>query len=244
MFSKGRERDFIFIHLPRTGGGSIKNHLIHSLQEERSKLDYPRISKKWSTQRDKFYDSTDKHPVYHGTLKDYEDTMGEESYRNAYRFTSVRNPWERVVSLYCFFKSGTPEEDYKKTLSLSQKRIFSKKQLPRGGKGKNNKENTYATFDIFIENISTFRRQNPWPFFEYSHYFKKEEMDFIIRFENFQSDFLKVCSNLDLKNINLLDIHRTSHDHYSTYYNNKSKDIIYKIFKKDIVDFNYEFEKV
>ena len=247
MFSKGRERDFIFIHLPRTGGGSIKNHLIHSLQEERSKLDYPKISKKWSSQRDKFYDVGAQYHVYHGTLKDYEDTMGKERYEKAYKFTSIRNPWERMVSIYHFFKFGTPEEAYRKILSEAQVRVFNNSlsiPISQGGKYKNDKENRYSTFDEFIENIDLYRRENPWPFHQYDYYFKKEEVDYIIRFENLQEDFLKVCNDLNLEDIKLLGIHSTEHNHYSTYYNSKSKDIIYKIFKKDIVDFNYEFEKV
>jgi Sulfotransferase family len=44
----------------------------------------------------------------HSTLSEYHDVLGDEQFRNLYKFTCVRNPWDRMVSYY-FKRTQTPE---------------------------------------------------------------------------------------------------------------------------------------
>lgn len=70
-----RNQDYIFVHIPRTGGRSILSAL---------GLD-------------------DMGSFTHFTILDYFDYLGEQVLRNTYKFAVVRNPWERAFSWWSFF---------------------------------------------------------------------------------------------------------------------------------------------
>ena len=68
-------------------------------------------------------------------------------------------------------------------------------------------------------------------------------VDFIGRYENLNKDFQKICSELsikpDLKYYNKSDKIKLN---YKDYYNQKSIDIVYKVYQEDIKRFNYDFK--
>ena len=68
-------------------------------------------------------------------------------------------------------------------------------------------------------------------------------MDFLIRFENYQSDFEKVCEKLKIKKYNLLHKKKTRYKHYTEYYDEETKSIIEEKYANDIKYFGYEFGK-
>jgi len=86
---------FIFIHSPKTGGNSIQAALNEYSDDELVTSDDHQDGKeRFSLKNEKF-----KGLVKHSGLQDYWDAMGADL--DAYRiFTTIRNPFDRIVSFY------------------------------------------------------------------------------------------------------------------------------------------------
>ena len=225
MYSINQKRDFIFIHLPKTGGGSIKNHLLRSIDNDC--LKYPEITNGLS------------HSKYHGLYTDYKQFLGDEEYERRYRFAVIRNPWDRVVSLYHWRRHGTPAEVYEKTLASGK--IAKRLDLgivPRQRPGENGQFN--ISFEEFIYQFKTraqpLEQLSQWKFFDPDTY--------VITYENLQEEFDGICDDLQIEKGILSNIHATKHEHYSTYYTSELRQIVADWFINDIRIFGYEFEQV
>lgn len=66
-------------------------------------------------------------------------------------------------------------------------------------------------------------------------------LDEVIKFENLNEDFNKISLKIFNKKNMLTHLNKSEHRNYREYYNNKTKDKIYKYCKKDIEFFEYEF---
>jgi len=66
-------------------------------------------------------------------------------------------------------------------------------------------------------------------------------IDFVGKFENLQNDFNEVCKYIQIPTIQLDHWNSVKHQHYSTYYDQETKEYVCDLFKKDIEYFNYEF---
>lgn len=68
------------------------------------------------------------------------------------------------------------------------------------------------------------------------------EINFIGRFENIQTDFQIICDKLNIKSIIVPQINVGKYtEPYEKYYNTESIDIIRQNFRDDILKFNYEY---
>jgi O-antigen/teichoic acid export membrane protein len=154
-------------------------------------------------------------------------------YRNAnprkfgkfYKFTFVRNPWDRLVSTYFFLQRGGMDP---------QDKQWAASNLAN-----------YPTFESFVKGWLTPESINTWVHFYPQHYFICDDagevkLDFVGRMENIEADFAVVANQVHCKN-QLVKVNVGNQRHYSYYYTDELKDIVARVYARDIALFGYEF---
>lgn len=161
----------------------------------------------------------------HRALSTYLYLFDYEDFSNYFKFTFVRNPWDRLVSSYTFLKKGgmnSADNDWFQS-NLSK----------------------YDDFNVFVqewlnkENIQSYHHFKPQ--IDYiSDIHNKVSLDFIGRFENLESDFNKVASKLNIQ-AKLTRVNSTPRGSYRKFYNDKTAEIVGDIYKEDIQMLGYEY---
>ncbi|HBN25999.1 MAG TPA: hypothetical protein DD405_00820 [Desulfobacteraceae bacterium] len=226
----------LFVHIPKTAGQSIE-HVFLSL-----------LMLNWTTRAPLLLrPNNDPHngPPSLAHLKASEYVMcnhiTQEQFDSYFKFSFVRNPWDRIVSEYKY--RGYPKKfDFKTYLF---------KKLP---------EDSWS--DIYRHIIP----QYDFLFDDNGNLL----VDFIGYFENLQKDFDEVCRKLgipvtllpfvnkSLKDMNisknlkypmkiLINLMRyfkqkkNTFKHYTEYYDDESKEFVSHLYRKDIETFKYKF---
>lgn len=166
--------------------------------------------------------------VSHSPVLNYK-AQDEKKFKNYFKFTFIRNPWDRLVSAYSFLKQGGMDEADK---------IWANENL--------------SEFDSFRSFVLALKKSNfkakilKWNHFKPQYLFLlnengKIEVDFIGRYENLNEDYEKIRMKLGKKNkLNFLN--KSNRKDYTEYYDNELVEIVYNIYKKDINLFNYQFK--
>ncbi len=198
----GFRNQFVFLHPPRTGGTSVEEYL-------RPYTEFP--------------DQVTAHGnLRHFPLRVYDEIFGE-SIKDFYKFSIIRNPWDRMVSYYFHLFGEYREEAFDQMLTLAGKHgKLLKGAFPREGTPYFDFTSCSSWLDSCVK-------------------YKAE----YIKYENLQEDFNKVCDIIKVDKGELPWTNRTigkDRDHYSNYYNKKRKDIIAAAYADDINNFDYEYE--
>ena len=178
-------------------------------------------SNRFDADPDSFY-----HGKWHIGPRELKDHFADKKWNwdEYFKFTFVRNPWDRFVSLFNY-----------------EKKVVHKKEkygIDHLGYEKFKKNTEHGDFSLWLRDAGTMLISN----------FLSDDsgnlmMDFIGKTENLQQDFDTVCGKIGIKRKKLLHINKTNHKHYTEYYDEETKQIVAKKYAKDIEYFNYEFGK-
>ncbi|MDP1881194.1 MAG: sulfotransferase family 2 domain-containing protein [Parachlamydiaceae bacterium] len=138
-------------------------------------------------------------------------------FQGYFKFAFVRNPWDRVVSCYLNKVVNNSHPAFKECF----------------GKGFD-----YFIYFIFKQDLSFADRHIQLQ----SDLIPLGKLDFIGRFENFEEDFRTILNFLNISCDEIPHKNSTNHQHYSTYYNDMTRELIRQKYLKDIRTFNYRFE--
>ncbi|MAM28747.1 MAG: hypothetical protein CMC13_06960 [Flavobacteriaceae bacterium] len=162
----------------------------------------------------------------HRKIVDYKKIFAPNTFKKYYKFTFVRNPWDRLVSTFFFLKNGGLTE---KDSLWAEKHIIP-----------------FSTFDAFVKGWLTEENINNSLHFQHQHVFLEDEkggvaVDFIGRFETIDEDFKIITKKLNIdRALTKTNTSKRKKD-YKEYYNEETKQIVAKLYQKDIHLFNYNF---
>jgi chondroitin 4-sulfotransferase 11 len=195
---------FIFIHIPKTGGSSIAEP--EYLSGQGALVAH--------------LGSEDHVQAGHIRAVGLKNRL-QDNWDDYFKFTFVRNPWDRTVSLYHYFL-----QDPEKQRSMLGKEIA--------------KLGSFKEFCHQLDNIELDPHFDP----QISYLIDYEGhilVDFIGRFETIASDVDFICKKAGLPAIILPHFRKSDHDSYRRYYDNESAGIIATKYKSDIDAFKYTF---
>lgn len=216
------KKKFIFIHIYKTAGTSITDHLIPYCRFiDRVVYDFPvtkkvsEIINRYTGKKDSGFEQILGHHK-HATALAVRNNLDSKLFNEYYTFCVIRNPWDWRVSLYNFLKQAKHHSDHEKATKYS--------------------------FHDFIKYDIDSEPQKLVDFVQDEQ--GNDIVDFVAKFENLDNDFQGVTTHLDIahKKLNTLNISRSRNKkNYKEYYNDESADLVFQYFKEDIEKFNYKF---
>lgn len=200
---------FLFVHIPKTGGNSIQKAL-EPYSEDQFTANQP-----FQDGKERF-GIQNPHFAYHkhSTLQEYKQLIPEDRYTPLTKFTAVRNPWDRMISLYFSPHAGRAEFD-----SKTFERIVKEAQSI----------SDYTASPSWFGKIT---RKNPLQTSEIQHF---------LRFERLQEDFESLCKVLEIPSIQLQKLNASQKSDYRMYYDSDLKQLVHEKFKNEIDFFGYQF---
>lgn len=149
------------------------------------------------------------------------EILGLRIWSRIFTFTMIRNPWDRAYSMYWYRrkKGKIPPElafgEYLRALEAKDRRYF-----------------TYyghwlGAVDYILDDEGT------------------PLVDFVARYENRARDLETICSVVGIDTFGELALQRATppDQHYSRYYDRESRDIVARVYRRDIETFHYAFEE-
>ena len=208
----------IFVHVPKTSGVSLTASLVahvlgRNVGEEEPFCTVP-LKIQFSLRGQQ----------KHKQARNYVPAdITEKLWDSYYKFAFVRNPWDRAVSEFHWRHERPSEKDHPPTnfkdfLDYCEFRIRDSKRR---------KKDIYWTHAQTQTSYVTGLNGNII-------------LDDVFKFEEMDKSIKTISEKLDVP-IALEQHNSSNHDHYRTYYNDETKEMVERLYKEDIAMFGYEF---
>jgi len=190
-------RRAIFVHIPKCAGIAVKKALFDDLSGG------------------------------HIKLSTYCRTFEPDLFLAYFKFTFVRNPWDRLVSAYHFLKGGGYGE---------RDRQWFEREL-----------SAYGDFDDFVckwlrpENMGKHVHFWPQSDFLVDRNHSGVKVDYVAFYENIDEDFRFIARRIGVEK-ELRKQNTSSHKSYMDYYRDETREIVRNLYLADIERFGYDFE--
>lgn len=210
----------LFVHIPKTAGKSVR-------------VAMGRINKDiYEVTNNKTTDGN-----YHSTIDVCQKQIPD--FNSYYKFTVVRNPWDRVCSWYFFRKEILANSLYKKTTS----RIRKFKKVPDIIL-LNELNLMEKDFNEWLHINVNLPWNNTWFSLAYDQMTWIKDVsifDKICKFENLKDDMQQIPFFKDKSFDKKTNPSKNDNKVYKELFSTESKDLIANLYKRDIEAFNYEF---
>jgi chondroitin 4-sulfotransferase 11 len=156
----------------------------------------------------------------HRGINKYIEEYGKEVWDNYFTFAFTRNPWDRILGTYQWNRQiarAPLRERYGFDSMSFRDFVFRYKKLYKN----NPQANSHCKW--LVEN-------------------NKPIVDYIGRFENYQSDYDIICDRIGIPRHRLPHVNKTDHKHYTEYYDDETKQVVADLYPDDIEYFEYSFE--
>lgn len=199
----------IFVHIPKTGGTSIEN-CIWPAPRNREDLWMGFVS----SYRNKYQTGG----LQHLLARHIRLEVGSDIFNAYFKFTIVRNPWDKLVSQYAYLKE-------RKDLQLYLGVTFD------------------TTFAQYIEAVALSDHVQIIPQADFVYDVNGLRIiDFIGRFETLNEDAQSIFSRIGIHNMILPHTQRSSREKdYRSYYTAETRDRVARIYERDIALFKYKY---
>ncbi len=149
----------------------------------------------------------------HSDINVAKKIIPKELFDSYFKFAFVRNPWKRLVSEFEFIKRRPDHGRHKKVMRMTYNEYIK-----------------YQAKRYDAHQINMLADKNG-----------KLQMNFIGKFENLQEDWNFICDKIGVKNKELTHRKKASKVNYDEYYIGENKELVAKLWKKDIDAFGYNY---
>lgn len=194
-----------FVHIPRTGGTTVEKML--GLYEP-----WPTV--RMDLLRGPYQRDGEQLHLQHLPLEDM-SAIAQVDLSQWYKFAFVRNPWDRLVSVFCFMNRGNRDcglERFRSFVSWAATVI--------------------AKRDHLVGDYCHLRPQVE---------FSINELDYLGRFENLEADLRKIFSHVGLPIDEIPHEHQTKRKRYVDYYDSETEQQVADLYADDIESLGYRF---
>jgi hypothetical protein len=205
-----KSRKLLFIHIPKTGGTTVEKIL--GLYEP-----WPAV--RMDILRGPYQRDDEELRLQHLPFEDVVALTGLD-FSSWYKFAFVRNPWDRLVSSFCF-----EHKEQRKKNSFVETEVFPK----------------------YVDWVETVVSSRKGLVGEHCHLrpqleFSLNKLDFLGRFERFEPDLRVILKRLGISVDGIPHLHKSKkRKHYAEYYDERTKQKVAEIYAEDIEDLGYSF---